>query len=323
MYRLFVTLGLALLVGTASAQVPPEADRLHGEAKELFKEQRYAEAAQRFESAYQSRPFGAFLINAGLSWLKAERPIEAFDTFERFLRVERAGEARFSREADRKAMVAKANGELTRLEAELKKTYGRLSILSEDADAIITLRRPGGDGIGPLTPPTRRWLEPGVWVVSGSTPDNRGVAVSTRVIKGAERSVALVFRAVDGGVLTVKSSPDGAEVTVGEKRRGTTPITLRDLAPGVYVVRLTHGGFQPYETSVTVADGRPQSLSFELVAEVTTKSPARAEAPVYETWWFWTIIGAVVVGGVTAGLVVGLQAEEAVVAPFSNRWQLP
>ena len=31
--------------------------------------------------------------------------------------------------------------------------------------------------------------------------------------------------------------------------------------------------------------------------------------PVWRTWWFWTLIGAVVVGASTAGLVLALQPK--------------
>ena len=32
--------------------------------------------------------------------------------------------------------------------------------------------------------------------------------------------------------------------------------------------------------------------------------------PVYRRWWFWTILGVVVAGAVTAGTVVGVAAQE-------------
>jgi curli biogenesis system outer membrane secretion channel CsgG len=41
----------------------------------------------------------------------------------------------------------------------------------------------------------------------------------------------------------------------------------------------------------------------------------RASTPIYKQWWLWTIVGAVVVGGVTAGAVVGSQQQ---VIPSSN-----
>ncbi len=33
--------------------------------------------------------------------------------------------------------------------------------------------------------------------------------------------------------------------------------------------------------------------------------PPPAEKPIYKKWWFWTLVGGVVVGGVVAGVVVG------------------
>jgi hypothetical protein len=44
-------------------------------------------------------------------------------------------------------------------------------------------------------------------------------------------------------------------------------------------------------------------------AETTTQA-----TPVYKKWWLWTLVGAVVVGGVTAGAVLGTQQN----VPSSN-----
>ena len=56
------------------------------------------------------------------------------------------------------------------------------------------------------------------------------------------------------------------------------------------------------EAAPVVVDEAPPVAAPEPVAEDDT--------PVYKQWWFWTVIGVAVVGGVTAGLVVGLQDDE-------------
>ena len=44
------------------------------------------------------------------------------------------------------------------------------------------------------------------------------------------------------GVLEVRSEPSRARVTIDGQARGSTPLTLRDVAPGDYQVVLERGG---------------------------------------------------------------------------------
>ena len=39
------------------------------------------------------------------------------------------------------------------------------------------------------------------------------------------------------------------------------------------------------------------------------EAPAHEVTPLYKKWWLWTIVGAVVVGGVTTAAVVGSQGD--------------
>jgi PEGA domain-containing protein len=52
----------------------------------------------------------------------------------------------------------------------------------------------------------------------------------------------------------VKSTPDGAEITVDEKYMGSTPSTLK-LAAGDHKVKLQKSGFKTWERTLTVAAG--------------------------------------------------------------------
>jgi len=49
----------------------------------------------------------------------------------------------------------------------------------------------------------------------------------------------------------IKSSPDGAEITVDDKFMGSTPSTLK-LAPGDPKIKLEKSGFKAWERTLTV-----------------------------------------------------------------------
>jgi hypothetical protein len=59
--------------------------------------------------------------------------------------------------------------------------------------------------------------------------------------------------------ITIKSSPDGAEITVDEKYMGSMPSTLR-LAAGDHKVRLEKDGFKPWEKTLTVSSGESATV---------------------------------------------------------------
>ncbi len=58
------------------------------------------------------------------------------------------------------------------------------------------------------------------------------------------------------GSIDVQSEPAGAAVRIGDRPADHTPFHVDDLAPGQYPVLVTHPGYAPFQTSVTVtADG--------------------------------------------------------------------
>lgn len=119
-------------------------------------------------------------------------------------------------------------------------------------------------------------------------------------------------------VLTV--DPPGAQVLVDGRDAGTTPLhePLR-LGPGSHVLELRRDGFESFRRELTVEQGERVEVVAVLVPaapvvaapaeppEVPLEPPAEepADGGVASSWWLWTIVGAVVVGGaVTAGVLL-------------------
>jgi len=65
-------------------------------------------------------------------------------------------------------------------------------------------------------------------------------------------------------ILRVTSAPTGARVTVNGIGWGSTPLTVQYLPPGEKTVRVTKDGFESAETTVTLAEGAPASVSLSL-----------------------------------------------------------
>jgi len=61
-------------------------------------------------------------------------------------------------------------------------------------------------------------------------------------------------------IVDIKSTPDGAEITVDEKFMGSTPSSLR-LAVGDHKIKLEKSGFKTWERTLTVAAGATATVA--------------------------------------------------------------
>jgi len=83
------------------------------------------------------------------------------------------------------------------------------------------------------------------------------------------------------GSLAISSSPSNAQAYVDNLYRGTTPLTVTDLAAGDHLVRVSEEGYVDYTTTTTVTAGQVSPLALTLAAAPTpTPTPAPAPGPV-------------------------------------------
>jgi len=124
--------------------------------------------------------------------------------------------------------------------------------------------------------------------------------------------------------VSVRVNEQEAEVWVDGGAVGTSPIhePLRLLA-GSHVFEVRKEGFATTREVVEVASG--EALDVELTLRVAGETPAplapaEEEGGIATKWWFWTIIGAVVVGGaITTGVLLWPEEE----APADFTWWGP
>ena len=64
--------------------------------------------------------------------------------------------------------------------------------------------------------------------------------------------------------LDVTSQPSGATVLVGHRERGTTPLSLTDLAPGTHILQISKPGYRDVFETVTLEPGLPSPANARL-----------------------------------------------------------
>ncbi len=109
------------------------------------------------------------------------------------------------------------------------------------------------------------------------------------------------------GHLQIASVPSRAEVFVGERKLGITPLH-RPAWAGRLPIEVRSPGLPPYQGEVLVEPDRNVSLSIDLgdgQADDAGKQKNQTRKPLHKRWWVWAVGGAVI-GGVTLGLVLGL-----------------
>jgi hypothetical protein len=169
------------------------------------------------------------------------------------------------------------------------------------ASAIRTFRRYLVDAAGDLTPDQRR-------EISALVDEMQGAVARIRVT----------------------ASVAGARILLDGEDAGTSPLAYPvTVVPGRHVVEARLEGYEDAREEVRARTGETAEVSFTLVAlpepppqVVVVERPAPPDMPlppdlapvepppeeepsVFETWWFWTIVGALAVGGgVTAGVLL-------------------
>jgi hydrogenase maturation factor len=96
--------------------------------------------------------------------------------------------------------------------------------------------------------------------VAGDTPLDQARFASS---PGLASSAPLNPPASATSAVTIKSAPDGGEITVDDKFIGTTPSTIQ-LAPGEHKIAVSKSGFKTWERTMTVGANGSINLTAEL-----------------------------------------------------------
>ncbi len=106
-----------------------------------------------------------------------------------------------------------------------------------------------------------------------------------------------------GGFVKVKSKQADLklQLLVDGNVVGTTPFD-GDVAPGKHVLEARAAGYLPESRSIEVFAGQEMALEFEL--KLVPAPIIKEDKSLLSRWWFWTAVGAAVVGGVATSVAL-------------------
>jgi hypothetical protein len=174
-------------------------------------------------------------------------------------------------------------------------TTGAISIVSTPASASVSV-----DGVYyGQTPQGNRLLvnsvAAGQHTVSITLGGYQDYSTTVTVSTGQTATVDAVLNAAGSGSVSITSTPTGATVYFNNQPYGLTPVTVSDLGPGSFPVRLTYAGYQDWTGTAQVNAGATTPLSVQLVQ--ATPTPEAAASPLLPAL-------ALILGGVFVALRV-------------------
>lgn len=243
---------------------------------------RPAEALMAYEESYALSPTAALLYNRARAYEKLQQFPQALELL-----------TKFSVEADvaLKSKVPKLN----ELLATYKNKTTRLFIQLDGTGVEVRL----GErilGKSPLPQPM---------VVNAGPPEELSIVSETyfplsqqlALPGGGDVHVQVPLASKSSkSVLRVSSKEVGAMAVVDDGESGNVPLDAV-VEPGTHQVRLTKDGFLPALTTVLVQAGELRLVELGL----------QPEARIYERWYFWAAIGAVVAAGVATGIAWSIE----------------
>ena len=164
-------------------------------------------------------------------------------------------------------------------EEKLVLASGTIDVMSEPAGAVVTVN--GVErGKAPLkvtgVPKGRAVVK---FQMDGFAEEVRELAINA----GDVQTLPVVLKPLPG-TLRIAATPDGARIYVNDRFEGKSSVSLTDLKPGDYAVRVEMDGYGTVSRVVTLANGGSASEEFKLSSvmgslEVAT-SPAGAQVSV-------------------------------------------
>ena len=141
---------------------------------------------------------------------------------------------------------------------------------------LVVLQVPAIAGV--VSGPVSGSPDPGLDALSASPKSVTAAPTIQPLIKTAQKVLTTTVTPPAGGVLMLGSVPAGASVYVDGSLKGTTPLTVSPITPGVHAVSFKMAGYQDYSSKVTVTAGAIAKLAGTMVP-VTPETVTRTIAP--------------------------------------------
>ena len=140
---------------------------------------------------------------------------------------------------------------------ELKPTKGTVLVKANISSASVYL---DGTYVG-LTPCTIKDVSPGRHTIKATKEQYRDQRASVDVTAAETSTVTLSFVGAD---LNIETNVTGASVYIDSTYKGTTPLRLRNLEPGLRTIKISKNHYATYTTSVRLEAEKTQNFSVAL-----------------------------------------------------------
>lgn len=115
-------------------------------------------------------------------------------------------------------------------------------------------------------PATMDKLKPGRYLVTARMDGHKDARETVQLNAGEKRAIQLQLEEITGLVL-VRTTPDGADVTLDGAFRGKTPLMMSDFPVGTHRVNVARPGFFAKDVEITVKDRIPQLVALDLTPD--------------------------------------------------------
>ena len=116
-------------------------------------------------------------------------------------------------------------------------------------------------------------LATGTYIFEARKSGHRPAQISKTIAATPSRqSYAIPAPTPIVGSVDITSSPAMADITLDDKQVGTTPLKLSNLLVGQHKLTVSKSGYQPYTTTVTVAEGRTATVNATLTKQTSQTS---------------------------------------------------
>ncbi|MDD1693160.1 MAG: PEGA domain-containing protein, partial [Methanoregula sp.] len=139
--------------------------------------------------------------------------------------------------------------------------YGSIFVSSQPSGAEIYFN---GDYRG-LSPLTISDVWPGSYTIRAEKSGYQDYSTTAYVSSGTQSTVYCPLTALNtAGALYVISTPSGSNVYLDSAYKGTTPVTLNNLASGTHILQVDHAGYYDWKSTVEVPAGGTRTVDATL-----------------------------------------------------------
>lgn len=295
-------------LGASSARAQTEAETQQAraafeEAVRLMQEQRFSDAIPLLERSRAIRETPPVVFNLGLAYRGTGDYAHAMEALRRVVSITE-GVPRHQELRTRALQII----------GELASSRSRLVLVIRGGATSVTL---DGETLAGADGRFEREVDPGRHAVEVRRTGYDAVTRSIEVRAGATTTVELdASERPRGATLRVATDPPEADVRIDGALVGSGNVE-RQLDPGRHVVDVRAPGHRSSRIEVSL---EPGSMMVREVVLAPVRRTARdrddssSRGGVLSQWWFWTAIGAVVVGGA----IVTIVAAQPGTAPYEG-----